>query len=94
MRRSVYKHELNRYGTTGLFIARDAKVVHVGEQDGNVFLWQESDQENYDSIPRHFHIFGTGHTMPEDNSSVRFQHVGTVQMTSGLVWHVYEEVRH
>lgn len=57
-------------------------VLHVGEQDGLVTIWNVSTEK-----AREFDAFayvGTGDEPPPDCT-----HIGTVQMKSGSVWHVY-----
>jgi len=63
-------------------------VRHVGEQNGQVYIWVEIDEDfMFDIKERTFFIVGTGHYI--DNNS---DFIGTVQMKNGLVWHVYEKI--
>jgi hypothetical protein len=73
------------YPVDGPFtLPAEAKVIHVGEQKGLPVVWTK------DIVPLlhtdyNIQIFGTGETPPEDS-----EHVGSVQMTDGLVWHVFK----
>ena len=62
------------------------KPLHVGEQNGVLCLWARVDQEK-ESFPHRVRILGTGHVWPLGLSAENY--VGTVQMQSGLVWHVF-----
>lgn len=62
-----------------------SSIIKVGEQDDEVCMWAEVNLD----LPleaRGFFIIGTGFSIPSDST-----YVGSVQMDSGLVWHVYEE---
>ena len=68
-----------------LFI--EGRVVHVGYQgEHNVYVWTEVELDN-DIIynKRYVNIYGNG-------QHYTGQHLGTVVMPSGLVWHIVEEM--
>lgn len=73
---------------------RDAKIVHVGGQGGdvsNVCFWAQLDLAA-DGCPaweeslRTFAAVGTGHRVPEG-----YAYVGTA-VVDPLVWHLYEKL--
>lgn len=80
--RKVWKYEVTLSPTLMPF---GAKIVHVGMQGHDPYLWAEVDPDA-PTEDRHFVVVGTGQDIPE--SSV---HVGTV-LDRPFVWHVYELV--
>ncbi len=68
-------------------IPQGAKLLHVGEQMGQMVLWAQVDQAK-PMVVRKVNIYGTGHRMPEDGSEGEF--IGTVQLSSGLVFHFFD----
>ena len=69
-----------------LQLPRGARILHVGQQAGSVFLWADVDP-NAPVERREIQVAPTG-GMPTAETPRR--HIGTVQMRSGLVWHVFE----
>ncbi len=82
--RTIFKYDL-MIGYNALYLPDGYTVVHVAEQYGNLSMWVEHTIGNLASS-RTFNVYGTGHPIPDD----RAVHVGTVLMSSGLVWHVYD----
>lgn len=83
---TIHKYPLFMGDEVAVMMPAGAKVLHVGEQEGGLTLWAQVDQ----SQPferRVFSIRGTGHPLGEVG---RF--IGTVVMSYGLVWHIYEGV--
>ena len=97
-KRIIYKYELTQQGytdITGCF----SNVVHLGEQEGRLYIWLERSltRTNFytgKQIPRdeseervyRFFTIGTGWTYsPADVGT----HIGSAQMSNGLVWHVF-----
>lgn len=84
---TIYKYPLAI--TDGQWIktgGRNARPLSVGEQDGRLVMWValEPHAEN-DERELFVTIIGTGN--PVD--SINGQFIGTVQMSNGLVWHVF-----
>lgn len=70
----------------------DSVILHVGEQDESLMVWAEMDPTKPVKRPIKVAITGTGHEdIPSTsfNSDIFYLHVGSVQMSIGLVWHVY-----
>jgi len=86
--KNVYKYTLDKLATK-LMLPCSAVVVHVGEQQGDVQIWVEVDLSHAEQ-ERTFVIFGTGHNISDGDHS--YLHMGSVQMSNGLVWHIYEEL--
>lgn len=91
--RRVFKYDIPL--TRATFDMPDgARIVHVACQHdaSSVQLWAEVDDATL-TRRRQFHIFGTGHPIPEDTGGREFIHVGTAIAPGGaLVWHVYEVI--
>jgi len=85
--RNVFKHPLQINDEVQIFcLPAESTVVHCGEQDGVLFIWVDGCIEG-EYCDYAYRVIGTGHPIePEDGAD----HVGTVQMTNGLVWHIYE----
>jgi hypothetical protein len=83
--RTIYKYDL-MFGYNSLYIPDGYKVVHVGEQYGNLTMWVEQPTSKYPPSMHTFQVYGTGQPFLDDNAV----HVGTAVMTNGLVWHVYD----
>ena len=67
-----------------------AKILKCGVQDNKVVMWAEVNTE-YQTQPREFSVFGTGWDMADrDDQYDSWKYIDTVQMPSGLVWHIYE----
>lgn len=65
------------------------KILHLQEDRqglGRIDIWFETPSLPNDKALTHFRIVGTGHEFENG-----WNHVGTVVMSSGLVWHVYRE---
>lgn len=66
---------------------RYARALSVGEQDGQLVLWAAVDPSHAsDAGVLIIRIYGTGNP-----HSLRGRFIGTVQMTDGLVWHIFAE---
>lgn len=63
-----------------------AKIIKAGEQNGNLCIWAIIDTDRRPAN-KHIGIVGTGN--PADADLVDAIHIDTVQMSSGLVWHVF-----
>ncbi len=62
-----------------------ARVLAAREQGDELCIWAEVDPSEVMQT-RYFHVFGTGHKMPDDPGA----YVGTALLYSGtLVLHVY-----
>jgi hypothetical protein len=93
MRRCIYKYPLEITDKQELAIPENAKVLSVGSQGGQLFVWIEHVYPAISGMVKceHFTFFikGTGHAF-EDNALLQPTFLGTVLMAEGsLVWHVY-----
>ncbi len=87
MRKTVWKFPLPITDHVSIPMPRGAKILHVEAQDDQPHIWALVDSLA-ELVPRHFKVFGTGH--PIDDEIHVGQHVGTLQLRNGLVWHVFE----
>jgi hypothetical protein len=85
--RTVYKYGLNP-GYNSFSVPYDSKIVHVDEQYGQLYAWIEVNSDQVPGYLRQFNVYGTGHYI----TNVGDTHIASVVMTSGLVWHVYENI--
>ncbi len=84
--RVVWKYTLPHNGAT-FNLDKEAKVVHVGVQDGALCIWIEHDPEQGGDHVHDFTVVGTGHPVPEF-----MNHVGSC-FQGPFVWHIYRKVR-
>lgn len=86
--RTIHKYELKiNDELQGFSLPHNSGLIHFGEQDGQLFMWVEvntTEKEYSDCV---FFVVGTGQEIDQDGVS---QHCKTVQMSNGLVWHIYE----
>ena len=62
------------------------RVVHVGLQDYNVFVWTEQEVDiNMRYLDRTVRLYPTG-------LQFKGNYLGTVVIPSGIVWHVIEDI--
>jgi hypothetical protein len=81
--RTVYKYMvMNFRGEHKRMLMPDYEVVHVGAQEGNIYIWAIVDPDAPVSLA-FFQVVGTGHPVPKG------KHVGSVQ-DNGFVWHVFD----
>lgn len=78
--KTVYK-----YPTGEIQIPKGAKVLTAEIQNEKVCIWAEVDTEQV-LEHRTFHVYGTGHLIPEQAC-----YVSTV-FDGAFVWHIYEVV--
>lgn len=81
---AVWKFKLPLEAMSTIQMPVGAKIVHVGEQCGEICMWAEVDVTS-ENGPRLFYVVGTGHPMPQG----ALYHIGTVQIME-FVWHVYQ----
>lgn len=80
----VFKYKLSPEQNL-IEMPRYAKLLHVGEQDGEAYVWAAVDPER----PVETRVLWVVPTGVEIDSGLTF--VGTVQFADGLVFHAFEE---
>ncbi len=84
--RTIHKYELSitdNIQTLNLSMAFN--ILKFGEQDGHLVFWADIRTDS-ETMLRKFQVIGTGYDIGEYPAVW----LGTVQMGSGLVWHIYE----
>ena len=83
--RTIYKYEIDiNMGLQEIEVIAGGSITHIGEQDGKLCFWKEG-VVGPDTEAMKIQVFGTGHIINDDD----LFHWASVQMSSGLVWHVY-----
>jgi hypothetical protein len=82
----VHKHEvLTIDRPTDIPLGADSVVVHVGMQNGALYIWEEHNEpKSLRIVARRYGVFGTGQKIPDGG-----QYVGTA-IDGPFVWHLYE----
>ena len=83
MQRTIHKFKIEPNQVARL--RKGAKVLSVGAQGDDLFIWAEVDLDQKEFIDYPVRVFGTGFSM-EDHFSGKF--LGTVFQGS-LVWHIF-----
>ncbi len=83
MKRVVYKYSIDK--VERVLIPVPFKIIHVGEQDGEIKIWAEIDPTSTVHKGVEFKIVATG----EEFNAERLTFLKTVIRPSGTVWHVY-----
>ena len=91
--KSIWKYAFTSEQVISFTMPRDAKILCVDEQDGDMCLWAEVEVDRKTEI-RQFAVIGTGWDIHEDSySGLTREYIGTVQQMSGaLIWHIFELV--
>ena len=83
--RTVHKYEVDvTDGPQTYEVHSGYHIIHFGEQNGKLCMWVDHRTE-CEKVSAILTVVGTGH----DISDFPHIHLGTVQMSSGLVWHIY-----
>jgi hypothetical protein len=82
----IFKYPLEITDRQELSLPYGSRVLSAKEQDGILCVWVQLNEQgppaNYV-----FYIFGTGTSM--QTIKLNTSYVDTVQMSSGLVWHLF-----
>lgn len=84
---SIWKFLVDLNDEVDVKMPRGARLLHVGEQCGEIFLWAMMDP-NTEFVVRRIAVRGTGH--PCDESLFDAPHIGTVFTQSNLVFHLFD----
>ncbi len=89
MIQKVYKYGLRLMDLSCIRMPKNAKILTVGVQGGDVFLWALICPSEIETEERTFRIAGTGHEI----SNGKFEFIGTVFLHGDqLVLHVFEAI--
>ena len=91
MNEVIYKYQLPIINPTLVWMPGDAKILHVDEQNGLLFVWAIVNTSNHFKN-RKFFVRGTGQKIEDDMRGIQnsARYINTVQMSNGLVWHVFD----
>ncbi len=84
----IYKYPLVVIDEQVVSMPIGAEILSVADQRGTLCLWVSCDPEN-SVVSRHIRIIGTGHDFEYGDLKI----IGTVPMSNGFVWHVFEDQR-
>ena len=85
----VFRYELSgsegaSYITRYISMPHGARVVHFGQQGGELMVWAIVDADTVVEQTRRFQVVGTGHEFPEGAN-----YLGTT-FQGPFVWHLFE----
>ena len=88
--KKVFKCRFDNYDETSFTAPSDFELLHIGKQGDNLVAWGTVEVDDAGSpvhVYKNIHlcIRGTGHRFNGNEG----KHIKTVQMASGLVWHVF-----
>lgn len=88
---TIWKYILrpDREGICTLEMPATRRALSVGEQDGRLVMWATVDPDHA-STPAWYVVIPTGGHAPPANTGLLVAFIGTVQMATGLVFHVWE----
>lgn len=82
----IFKYPV-QFGPFSLDLPYGAKVLSVGVQENQPFLWAQVQEAGNPPETRLFRVYGTGHLMREDEIAF----IGTFQLDGGaLIFHLFE----
>jgi len=84
IRRMICKYLVTPY--TEIKVPVGSSILHVGEQNGDIYIWFCIPVDEQESVVRNFFAKPTGCVF--DDNVLKF--IGTVQMVDGLVFHIFE----
>lgn len=83
----VFRNRLQVKDGLQKLLIGDGKILNIAEDRsglGRIDIWYEAKGDLLTQHTSTFVVVGTGQVVPEG-----FDHMGTVVMQSGLVWHIY-----
>lgn len=84
--KKIWKYTLEILDEQVISMPRNANILYVENQYGDVKIWVEVDDEEEVYEDRTIYMHGTGHTYEAHN-----RYIGSVQIYNGnLVFHIFE----
>lgn len=88
MAQTIWSYTLTVDDATLLVVPEGARVLSVGQEQGNIRMWMLVDKDQPVKVDRTFLAVGTGFELPVNR---RTDYLGTVPgLTDGLVCHIFE----
>jgi len=82
----IWRYELAAFDPSSVIMPEGARILSVGEQDGRLCVWARV-EPGARLVQRWLRVTGTGW---ECDVPAEARFIGTVQMRSGMVYHVFE----
>lgn len=83
----IHKYDLEAIDTVSLYLKKDAEILKVGFQRGELKVWVVEDLDQPTQEAREFQIRGTGHDIRQ---RAHHRYIDTVINDEGtLVWHIF-----
>jgi hypothetical protein len=82
----IYKYPIKLMSENEVLLPVAAEILHIGVQDGILYLWAMFNTEVKQEALRKIYVIGTGFPFNKGNK----KHLTTVLM-SRFVWHIFEE---
>lgn len=83
----IYKYPINLQSENRLTLPVGAEILHIGLQDGIIYIWALFNTEIKETEIRKIHVIGTGFPFNKENK----KHLTTIFL-SRFVWHIFEEI--
>lgn len=68
--KTIYKYPLSIMSHSSVYMPVGAKILKVGEQDSQVFVWAIVDGSSYRNEHYNLRVFGTGHLMDINGGAI------------------------
>jgi len=93
MTETIHKFQLLPIGLNTMQLPTQCSILSVGEQNGDLMMWVKLDPDRPKGTYE-IAVVGTGWPAPKDDweTGIYWQFIQTVQMSDGLVWHVFVRV--
>ena len=90
MKRRILKFQIKTYGETTIEVSGIGKILHVGVQRGNPFVWVEVNEYILQKETKRIRVFHTGEDIPEELHN-KTKYIGTFLLDEGCyVGHAYQ----
>lgn len=84
--KAIWKYKLEALDEQDIEMPANARILYVGSQNGDMFIWVEVNVETTEMELRKIYMHATG-----QNYMGHRRYIGTVQMYNGeLIFHVFE----
>jgi len=89
MKQTIWKYQLEVKDEIFLTMPADAKLLHVGFQNGEPVLWALLNPEN-EYVERKIMVTGTGWDISDKDMGVYIGSIQTPSILGELVWHYFD----
>lgn len=85
----IYKYVLNEIDVQGIYLPRECQLLDIQVQNGQIVYWVLLNSYAAMSEFIELEVIGTGNYISDQYNR---QHLKTIQMPSGLVWHIFKRI--